>query len=298
MRPRIFIGSSTQAQKYAGAIHDNLSNDAECTVWTEDAFGLAGPTVLELIKNLRDSDFGVFVFAPDDTATINEELLSITRDNVVYEAGLFSGYLSPQRCFIVIPRATKIRMPSDLLGITVGRYEDDRTDNKPIRAVASFCRQVKEKIVEMGLFTGNPYDRLNELVVKFDCTNWLPEDKARANPWEERVKRKHQVTAEIDAFVKTNTVNRHRLLASGTTSHYIVLLRAITNNPDEGDCALIRQLDHNLLPSGFARWKLLDAVEALKKKMPCTTQQVATLRDWLKNLPFTETDIRTRIDAF
>src|SRR5271165_4021727 len=104
MKPRIFIGSSKTAENFAGAIHDGLVEHAECTTWTEDAFGLSKSTVDELMKNLRDSDFGIFVFAPDDTATIKGDLLNITRDNVVYEAGLFGGYLSPERCFIVIPR--------------------------------------------------------------------------------------------------------------------------------------------------------------------------------------------------
>jgi len=95
------------------------------------------------MKNLRDSDFGVFVLAADDTATIKGQLLNVPRDNVVYEAGLFSGYLSPERCFIAVPRSAAIHIPTDLLGMTYGFYEDDRSDKNYISAVSSFCRQLK-----------------------------------------------------------------------------------------------------------------------------------------------------------
>src|ERR1700722_15058921 len=100
MKPRIFIGSSGKAKKYAEAIHANLTDVAECTVWTEGAFGLSASTLTNLLKNLRDSDFGAFIFAADDQQSANGDLLNVPRDNVVFEAGLFCGYLDPNRCFI------------------------------------------------------------------------------------------------------------------------------------------------------------------------------------------------------
>jgi predicted nucleotide-binding protein len=84
VKPRIFIGSSLEAQKIANAIHSRLQRVAECTPWTAGAFGLSQTTMAELIRNLHDSDFGIFVFAPDDVATIRLDLLNIPRDNVVY----------------------------------------------------------------------------------------------------------------------------------------------------------------------------------------------------------------------
>lgn len=92
MKPRIFIGSSGDAKDYAAAIHASLMRVAECTVWTEGAFGLSRSTLDGLQRHLHNSDFGIFVFALDDTATIKGDFLKVTRDNVVYEAGLFGGY--------------------------------------------------------------------------------------------------------------------------------------------------------------------------------------------------------------
>ena len=75
MKPRIFIGSSGKAKKYAEAIHANLTDVAECTVWTQGAFGLSASTLSNLSKNLHDSDFGAFVFAADDQLSTHGDLL-------------------------------------------------------------------------------------------------------------------------------------------------------------------------------------------------------------------------------
>ena len=116
MNPKIFIGSSSEALQFARAIHAELQDVAECTVWKDGAFGLSAQTVESLVKNLRESDFGIFVFSADDIVTIRGDLLKVPRDNVIFEAGLFSGYLGPERCFIVVPQNSSIHLPSDLLG--------------------------------------------------------------------------------------------------------------------------------------------------------------------------------------
>jgi predicted nucleotide-binding protein len=178
VKPRVFIGSSTAAAIYAGAIHDVLADSAECTPWTEGAFGLSKSTIDNLMKNLRDSDFGIFVFAADDTASIKGEFLNVPRDNVVYEAGMFAGYLSPERCFIAVPKSVPVRIPTDLLGMTLGFYEDDRSDKNYVSAVSTFCRQAMMQISRQGLFTGQPREMLRELCMKFQCCDWITDGSA------------------------------------------------------------------------------------------------------------------------
>lgn len=285
MKPRIFIGSSERAAVYAGAIHDFLMKDGECTTWTEGGFYLSRSTTDGLIKNLRDSDFGTFVFAADDTAEIKGSLLNITRDNVVYEAGLFAGYLSPQRCFIVIPASIDIRIPSDLLGMTVGHYEDDRSDKNWISAVATFCRQVQGQISAMGFFAGHPHEQLRELSVKFDCCEWIPDDPDPKNKAGTRLARKRQVLAEINAFCKIHPVNKFRLLQHRRLGDYIALLIAIKQRPENGDERLIMQFDTSKLTPGTAYGVLVDAVEVLKST-GCTGTRLIETVTWLKSLPW------------
>jgi hypothetical protein len=291
VKPRIFVGSSGNAEKFAAAIHARLGKVAECTVWTEGAFALSASTIAGLTKNLRDSDFGIFVFAPDDVASIKGDLLNVPRDNVVYEAGLFSGYLCPERCFIAIPQTVPIHIPTDLLGMTVGHYEDDRTDGNDESAVANFCLKVRQQIEQQGLFDGRSSEILRELTVKFECCEWITDVNVR-------VEKKKQVAAEIDRFCAAHPVNKHRLLTRHSSGHYIALLSAICNRPEHGDCRLIQQIRPDHLPSGFIYYRLMDAVEAVKANRCCPAQQLSALTLWLKQLPNADGAITIRIARF
>jgi predicted nucleotide-binding protein len=148
MKPKVFIGSSTEGREIAEAIHARLQPVAECTVWTERVFGLSESNMQSLLRRLHTSEFGVFVFSPDDVTTMRGKLLSVPRDNVVFELGLFSGALGPERCFFAVPTDIDIHLPSDLLGITAGRYETGRSDNNLEAAVSVFCSKVLTKIRE------------------------------------------------------------------------------------------------------------------------------------------------------
>jgi hypothetical protein len=283
MKPRIFIGSSGKAKKYAEAIHDNLTDIAECTVWTEGAFGLSASTLNNLLTNLHDSDFGAFIFAADDQLSRNGDLVNIPRDNVVFEAGLFFGYLGPERCFVAIPQSVSVHIPTDLLGFTVGQYEDQRTDNF-IAAVGPFTRKIREAFKAQGLFRGSSGDKLRDLITQFECCNWIPENRSLPDPWAPRVERKKQVWAQLDGFCSTNRVNKHRLLAGSSAGHYVALFAVILNHPKDNDCDLIRQIDVKHLPAGFAQDKLMDVVELLKAKKTCESAQLVALSEWLKTL--------------
>lgn len=270
------------------AIHACLGKVAECTPWTAGAFDLSQSTIVELTKNLRDSDFGIFVFAPDDIANIRGDLLNVPRDNVVYEAGLFSGYLCPERCFIVIPQTGPIHVPSDLLGMTLGHYEDDRTDGNDESAVGSFCSKVRKQIEKQGLFEGHASERLRELSVRFECCDWITDEEAR-------VDQKRKIADDMNSFCAAHPINKHRLLAHHRSGHYIALLIAISSRPERGDSDLILQIRRKHLSPGFAHYKLLDAVEAIKTNGCCTVEQRSALSAWLKQLPNASTAIADRI---
>jgi hypothetical protein len=290
VKPRIFIGSSREAAKFAWAIHARLGWVAECTVWTDGAFGLSQTVLSELLRNLNDSDFGIFVFAPDDVANIRGDLLIVPRDNVVYEAGLFSGHLGPDRCFIVIPQTVSIKVPSDLLGMTLGSYEDARTDGNYEAAVGAFCSKVEEQINKLGLFEGQNSDKLRDLIVKFETLDYIGDE---AN----RLKHKRNVAAEIKNFCASNPTNKHRLLAQHRAS-YVPLFSAIICRPEKGDCDLVLQVDYRYLPPQFTYYWLIDALEAIKAKRCCSGKQLTDVSEWLKRLPDPDVKIIDRIKAF
>jgi hypothetical protein len=248
------------------------------------------------MNHVRNSDFGIFVFAPDDTATINGSLLKVTRDNVVYEAGLFGGHLSPGRCFIVIPRTAKIRMPSDLLGMTVGHYEDNRTDKNYISAVATFARQVEQEVSRQGIFPGQLDGMVRELAARFECCDWIPDGRDPKDPSKERVVKKRRVSQDIETYCRSQAVNKHRLLREQRPGYCYVLLTAIMLRPEEGDADLLVQIDRKALPPVFVLHRVADVIDVLKKAKLFDARQAVALRRWGGALPGITAALNDRIN--
>jgi hypothetical protein len=153
MKPKIFIGSSREGLDIANAIHANLTRDAECTVWSNGVFQISGSTIYSLINALRNSDFGVFVFSPDDLTIMRGQQNPVVRDNVIFELGLFIGRLSVERCFFITPdHVADLRLPTDLMGILPGQYEANRHDQNWLAATNPVCMQIRAKLIELKSF--------------------------------------------------------------------------------------------------------------------------------------------------
>jgi len=156
MRPSLFIGSSTRNLEIAYAAQQNLQRDAEVMVWEQGIFELSQFTLESLLEEAkRVSDFGLFVFAPDDVTMIHGDELLTTRDNVIFELGLFIGSLGRERSFIIQPEVgPDYRLPTDLLGITTARFQPpDRADERGrLRAaLGPACHEIRTEIRRLGL---------------------------------------------------------------------------------------------------------------------------------------------------
>lgn len=146
-KPRVFIGSSTESLASAEAIQENLEHATIPVVWTQGIFDVSTYTLESLLNTLGDTDFAIFVFAPDDVVLIRDVVNSVVRDNVLYELGLFTGHLGRNRTFIVMPRGVKdFRLPTDLLGITTVTYDPVRLDKNPVAALGTACTKIKRAI--------------------------------------------------------------------------------------------------------------------------------------------------------
>ncbi|NSX02287.1 nucleotide-binding protein [Cupriavidus gilardii] len=157
MKPKVFIGSSREGLDIANAMHANLTRDAECTVWANGVFQISGTTIYDLIQALRESDFGVFVFSPDDLSLMRGNENPVVRDNVIFELGLFVGRLGIERCFFITPdNVADLRLPTDLMGITPGQYEAGRRDKNWLAATNPACMQIRAKLLELKSFQDAP----------------------------------------------------------------------------------------------------------------------------------------------
>lgn len=128
-RPRLFIGSAAESLEVAYALQESLERDARVQVWSQGLFKLTKPGLTSLVEALDTFDFAAFVFTPDDVVVMRGEEQSVTRDNVVFELGLFLGRLGPHRSFVVAPRGTDLHLPTDLLGITTATYDPADEDH-------------------------------------------------------------------------------------------------------------------------------------------------------------------------
>lgn len=93
MKPRLFVASSSEQLDLAHAAQENLDRDAEVTVWDQGIFEPSRNTMASLLDQLDSSDFGLFIFAPDDVTAMRDRTHSTVRDNVIFELGLFAGRL-------------------------------------------------------------------------------------------------------------------------------------------------------------------------------------------------------------
>jgi tetratricopeptide (TPR) repeat protein len=151
MKPRAFIGSSVEGLPIAYAVQQNLLHDAEITVWSQGVFDLSATTIESLDLALSGTDFGIFVFSKDDALLFRNEQVSVVRDNVLFEFGLFIGRIGRDRVFFIVPDdVNSVRIPTDLLGVTPGKYETNRTDGNMQSATGPVCHQIRTKIQTLG----------------------------------------------------------------------------------------------------------------------------------------------------
>jgi hypothetical protein len=145
-KARVFIASSGESLNVAYGIQENLGDVAEVTVWDQNAFELSAYALESLLKVLRDFEFIVCVCTPTDRSTIRGERVDVSRDNVIFELGLFIGRHGRERCFVVQPIGVSMHLPSDFAGIMTARYDPHRSDNNLRAALGPACNQMREQI--------------------------------------------------------------------------------------------------------------------------------------------------------
>jgi len=145
VKPKIFIGSSSEGLEVARKIQSELHHEYDIEIWNQGTFDQLGKSFLECLEEAtKKFDYGLFVFTPDDTIYSRGEQKSIARDNVIFELGLFAGKLSRLKSFIIYPTDVNIHILSDFEGITKAGYKS-KTDNLKA-ALGPVCERIRESI--------------------------------------------------------------------------------------------------------------------------------------------------------
>lgn len=143
MKPRIFIGSSTEGLPVANRIKDYFEPDYECKIWNDGIFQYNDNFLDTLMKSASLFDFAFMVFSADDLSKVRDSFFETPRDNVMFEYGLFLGRVGNQRAFVI--KDKKVKILSDLLGITLADYETDDT-GLATHSLEVTLEQLKKKI--------------------------------------------------------------------------------------------------------------------------------------------------------
>ena len=147
---KLFIASSTEALPIASAIQAALKNvPIIATLWSDGVFGPSDFSLEALERAAEEADFAVLVFSADDKLLSRGQELDAPRDNIVFELGLFIGAIGRKRTFIVLPQNAKIKIPTDLLGITPIIYAADDPKNLPAQ-IGSICAELRRVLSQHG----------------------------------------------------------------------------------------------------------------------------------------------------
>jgi len=150
-KPSVFVGSSSEGVEFARAVRWHLQNDAEITLWN-DGFFRPGATFIDtLVNSLPRFDFAILVFKGDDLTTSHGVETFSPRDNVIFELGLFMGRLGRSRTFIVYEESAKVKMPTDLAGVTTASFQWPREDQNHKGAVGAACDSIRDVIRDIGV---------------------------------------------------------------------------------------------------------------------------------------------------
>jgi hypothetical protein len=216
LKPSLFIGSSTEGLEIAYAMQENLEHVSEVTVWTQGIFELSKYSLDALLDALDASDFGLFVFAPDDVSVVRGAEKPSIRDNVIFEMGLFVGRLGKERSFIVLPRGSEdtLHFPTDLLGLTPALYEASRQDGNLRAALGPACSKVTRAITKLGKVTASLPTRAEESAMPLVYSE--DDKKAILASW-----MGSPTTSENTTVIHFAQVDRELRLDPGTTKKYI-----------------------------------------------------------------------------
>jgi hypothetical protein len=142
MKPRIFIGSSSEGYNVAERIAGLLNDTGETALW-KNVFELNKSNYENLSSQIALYDYAILIATANDVTISRKKKASSARDNVLFEFGLFVGGLESSRVFYVIEKGSKI--PSDLLGINLPEIVKS-TEEKYDESILNCTEEIKEYI--------------------------------------------------------------------------------------------------------------------------------------------------------
>lgn len=213
LNPKVFVASSVEGLDVAYSLQVNLQHDADVTVWSQGVFSLSVTPLDSITEALISSDFGIFVFSPDDETRMRGNVSDTVRDNVIFELGLFIGKLGKRRCFIVVPDNVDLHIPTDLVGVAPAKYSGSRDKSEIAASLGPACHEIRQAMKLQGLY--RKQDIYSKKIPANDHDNYDENDKIiLLESWLEN-------EASEGAAIKYIDVDNHLKLELGSTKKLI-----------------------------------------------------------------------------
>lgn len=149
--PRIFVISSSEGIDVAREVRRQLDDDKIAVhLWDKGTFGISDYPISSLEDAIDQADFTIAIAKADDTLISRKQTHAVARDNVHFEYGISVGRLGRERSFLLVDADSKVKLPSDLAGLTTLRYNGG-SDDKMKRSVSKACDDAREKIEFIGV---------------------------------------------------------------------------------------------------------------------------------------------------
>jgi hypothetical protein len=151
-KKRIFIGSSSEELSIAESVKKILEPEFEVviwndTIWDTSVFKINNNFLHDLLKATLQFDYGILLGTTDDKVLVRDSEVLQSRDNVLFELGLFMGRLGLSKCAFVVEK--ELNILSDVKGISLARFSkgDFNSLISAISTVASLFRSQNDSSV-------------------------------------------------------------------------------------------------------------------------------------------------------
>lgn len=145
MKPKVFIGSSSEALPVVRIVENALSETCDVFAWDTNPVKPSQYLFEGLLEISESVDFAIFVLSPDDELHYRDNQYYAPRDNVIFESGIFMSKVGRERVFLLSAGEKNLKFPTDIAPIQRVSYRDTE------QSLSSAVKSIVERVNSLGV---------------------------------------------------------------------------------------------------------------------------------------------------
>lgn len=145
MKPKVFIGSSSEALPVVRIVENALSETCDVFAWDTNPVKPSQYLFEGLLEISESVDFAILILSPDDQLNYRENQYYAPRDNVIFESGIFMSKVGRERVFLLSAEEDNLKYPTDIAPIQRVLYQDLE------QSLLSAVESISERINSLGV---------------------------------------------------------------------------------------------------------------------------------------------------